>query len=140
MHAHSHAPWDRGLIRQLDDLAGVSLDGERLNHWVGKLLVEIIVDNDEANRRLDGAHITQTVTRLSTDGEAGRSQYVSLLKAMAEDDVQPLVVRQKQARPRRRRQRACPFIVRQIHVADCRGSDQREARRSQVRAERAPRE
>ena len=140
MHAHSHAPRDRCLIRQLDDLAGVSLDGERLNHWVGKLLVEIIVDNDEANRRLDGAHITQTVMRLSTDGEAGRSQYVSLLKAIAEDDVQPLVVRQKQARPRRRQLRAYPFIVRQIHVADCRGSDQREARRSQVRAERAPRE
>ena len=118
MHVHSHAPSDRGtiLIRQLDDLAGVSLDGERLNRWVGKLLVEIIVDNDEANRRLDGAHITQTVTRLSTDGEAGRSQYVSLLKAMAEDDVQPLVVRQKQARAHRRPQRAYPFIERQIHV------------------------
>ena len=35
--------------------------GEPLNWWVCKLLEEIIVDNSEANRKLDGAHLAQTV-------------------------------------------------------------------------------
>ena len=29
--------------------------------WVCKLLEEIVVDNSEANRKLDGTHIAQTV-------------------------------------------------------------------------------
>ena len=66
-----------------------------------KLLEEIIVDNSEANRKLEGAHIAQTVLRLTVDGpgrelKRGRTQYVQLLKAIVEDDIQPLTLRQVQ--------------------------------------------
>lgn len=84
------------LFRQLDDLSGVRVDGTRLNWWVAKLLEEIIVDNSEANRRLDGKHIDGVVQRLCADGVDGRAQYVAILKSVVEDDVQPLPLRQIQ--------------------------------------------
>jgi len=39
-----------------------------LARWVCKLLEEIVVDNSEANRKLDGTHIAQVVQRLTVDG------------------------------------------------------------------------
>ena len=98
----STAPILRFLFSQLDELAEVFIDGERLNSWVAKLLEEIIVDNDEANRKLSGHNVTQVVQRLVLDGLQpesrvegdtaggwrGRTQYVNILKAIVEDDVQ----------------------------------------------------
>ena len=78
----------RFLFAQMGELAGVYVRGEPLNwwavhaptpnptpnpnphptptpnpppRWVCKLLEEIVVDNSEANRKLDGTHIAQTV-------------------------------------------------------------------------------
>ena len=101
----SNGPTLRFLFAQMNELAGVYVRGEPLNWWVCKLLEEIIVDNSEANRKLDGAHLAQTVQRLTLDGGAralegggwrGRTQYVQLLKAIVEDDIQPLTLRQVQ--------------------------------------------
>ena len=57
----SNGPTLRFLFAQMNELAGVYVRGEPLNWWVCKLLEEIIVDNSEANRKLDGAHLAQTV-------------------------------------------------------------------------------
>ena len=97
----SNGPTLRFLFAQMNELAGVYVRGEPLNWWVCKLLEEIIVDNSEANRKLEGAHIAQTVQRLTVDGpgrelKRGRTQYVQLLKAIVEDDIQPLTLRQVQ--------------------------------------------
>ena len=97
----SNGPTLRFLFAQMDELAGVYVRGEPLNWWVCKLLEEIIVDNSEANRKLDGAHLAQTVQRLTLDGGAralegggwrGRTQYVQLLKAIVEDDILTLTL------------------------------------------------
>ena len=97
----SNGPTLRFLFAQMGELAGVYVRGEPLNWWVCKLLEEIVVDNSEANRKLDGSHIAQTVQRLTIDGPSrelrrGRTQYVQLLKAIVEDDIQPLTLRQVQ--------------------------------------------
>ena len=95
------------LFAQLSELAETnepssdgSLDGRRLNYWVGKLLEEILVDNSEANKRLEQSHIDRVVEQLVIDvrdgRQAGRTQYILILKAMVEDEVQPLYERQQQ--------------------------------------------
>ena len=55
----STAPILRFLFSQLDELAEVFIDGERLNAWVAKLLEEIIVDNDEANRLVKRQNVNE---------------------------------------------------------------------------------
>ena len=89
------------LFQQLADLAEVEVDASggythRLNFWVGKLLEEVIVDNAEANKRLDVAHVDSVVHRMVLDGDRGRTQYVAILKAIVEDELGPLPLRQVQ--------------------------------------------
>ena len=57
----------RFLFSQMGELADEEVRGERLNWWVVKLLEEIIVDNSEGNRKLDGSHVAQTAHRLVLD-------------------------------------------------------------------------
>ena len=95
------------LFLQLSDLAEVNepgpsgeLNGHRLNYWVAKLIEEIIEDNSDANTRLEASHIDRVVELLVLDRKRGyvegRTQYLAILKAIVEDEVQPLYERQLQ--------------------------------------------
>ena len=105
----SNAPTLRFLFSSLEQLSDfeheteIGPDGaekvegeEPLSYWCARLLEEIIVDNSEANKQLEPQHVTLIVRRLMLDGNNGRTQLLQILKAMVEDDIQPLPLRQVQ--------------------------------------------